>query len=76
MVVKSTDFRLLTGDKDLRQAAEKEGIDVNGTIWIVEQMVMQKIITKQTALAAYNMMKEQNRRLPWHEAIKRLQQYY
>ncbi len=67
---------LLTGDLELRKAAEKEGVIVNGTIWIVEQMIAYKIITKQTAFEAYTMMRKSNRRLPWNEAIWRLQQYY
>ena len=35
---------LLTGDKDLRVAAKKEGVEVHGTIWIIEELLNQKII--------------------------------
>jgi rRNA-processing protein FCF1 len=49
MLAKQEDCPLLTGDKNLRTAADKEGAIVYGTIWLVEQMIIQKIITPKTA---------------------------
>ncbi|MDZ7685295.1 MAG: PIN domain-containing protein [Gammaproteobacteria bacterium] len=40
---------LLTGDKELRQAAEQEGIDVKGTIWLVEQLIPSQLISIEDA---------------------------
>lgn len=60
---------LITGDKALREAAEIEGVDVKGTLWIVEQMVRKQLITTTHARAAYENMKAANRRLPWDIAL-------
>ena len=35
---------LLTGDKDLRAAAKGEGIEVHGTLWIVEELLKAKTL--------------------------------
>ena len=40
---------LLTGDKDLRTAAKSEGVEVHGTVWIIEELLNQKLI-KQAKL--------------------------
>ncbi|WP_287831557.1 DUF3368 domain-containing protein [Idiomarina sp.] len=56
---------LLTGDKDLRVAAQQEGVLVKGTIGMVEAMIQQNIITVDQAEAAYQAMKNAGRRLPW-----------
>jgi hypothetical protein len=53
----------------LRKTADKEAILVKGTLWVVEQMVVHEIITKEQALEAYDLMKKAGRRLPWPEAI-------
>lgn len=59
---------LLTGDKDLRVAAETEQIEVRGTIWLVTEMVRKRKISTQVARAAYQRMRDSGRRLPWDEA--------
>jgi hypothetical protein len=65
---------LLTGDKRLRQIAEKEvdDVELRGTLWLVEQMVRAKIITTEEALIAYEKMHDAGSRLPWTEARRRL----
>lgn len=56
---------LLTGDKDLRSAAEQEGVEVQGTIGMIEVMVRKGILTVEQAARSYQLMKEAGRRLPW-----------
>jgi len=66
---------LLTGDGDLRAAAKAEGVELRGTLWLVEAMVERKIISLDRATTAYGEMKRNGRRLPWPEVdnqIKRL----
>lgn len=63
---------LLTGDQDLRKAAEMEQVKTNGTIWVVNQLVTNQIIDKPQAKAAYDRMKANGRRLPWTLALKQL----
>ncbi len=63
---------LLTGDGDLRKAARKETVIVKGTIWLVEQMVEQCLISQETAKRAYQAMEAAGSRLPWNDAFQRL----
>ncbi|WP_258808432.1 PIN domain-containing protein [Pseudidiomarina sp. CB1] len=56
---------LLTGDRDLRVAAQQEGIVVKGTIGMVEAMIQHNIITAEQAKHSFQRMKEAGRRLPW-----------
>jgi predicted nucleic acid-binding protein len=59
---------LLTGDKDLRAAAEAEAVEVRGTLWLVTEMVRSAKISTQVARAAYQRMRDSGRRLPWDQA--------
>lgn len=63
---------LLTGDKDLKAAAESERVEVRGTLWLVEEMVRTGKISVQIARNAYLRMQVHGRRLPWKEAEDRL----
>lgn len=63
---------LLTGDMALRKAAEGEGIDIRGTLWLVEQLVREKIISVAVARTSYEKMRDAGSRLPWAETEKRL----
>lgn len=63
---------LLTGDNALRHAAASEDIEIRGTLWLVEALVAQGVITKTRAESAYNRMKLAGRRLPWRQAFERL----
>lgn len=56
---------LLTGDKDLKAAAESESVEVRGTLWLVTEMVKAGKVTVQVARSAYQRMRAQGRRLPW-----------
>ena len=40
---------LLTGDRNLRKAADQEGVQVHGTIWLVSEMLREKIIQPTVA---------------------------
>ena len=56
---------LLTGDGALRKAGQNEGIEILGTIWIINELIKHSIINKDEAMEAYDLMKENKRRLPW-----------
>ncbi len=56
---------LLTGDKDLKAAAENENVEVRGTVWLVAEMVRTGKITAQVARGGYQRMRANGRRLPW-----------
>lgn len=56
---------LITGDQDLRNAAEKEAVVLYGTIWVIEQLIVHNFIAVDDARRFYLEMKEKKRRLPW-----------
>lgn len=63
---------LLTGDQALRNAAQKESVDVKGTLWLVQAMIEYELITTQDARQAYEKMRSSGRRLPWDLAFSTL----
>jgi predicted nucleic acid-binding protein len=63
---------LLTGDGALRGAATAEGVELRGTLWLVEALAERKIITVERAAAAYEEMKRNGRWLPWAEVDKQV----
>jgi hypothetical protein len=65
----------LTGDSRLRTAGQTEGIDIHGSIWLVEQMVLARTITVRQAEASYAKMRDAGRRLPWDEIEKQLRTF-
>jgi predicted nucleic acid-binding protein len=66
---------LLTGDKDLRVAAKKEGVEVHGTIWIIEELLNQKIIQRSQAKGSFDAMRVKGSRLPWGDVEKLLNRW-
>jgi len=66
---------LLTGDKKLRAAAEREEVTVRGTLWLVDRLVQEKKITTTMAEQAYARMKEEGRRLPWQEVDAQIKKF-
>lgn len=56
---------LLTGYRLLREAAEEEGLIVMGTIWVLEQLIVHRLLTGEDAFSAVARMKAGARRLPW-----------
>ena len=59
---------LITGDAQLRRVAVAEGVELKGTIWIVEQMIIEEFLTCDEAQEAFDIMKSKERRLPWDKA--------
>jgi predicted nucleic acid-binding protein len=58
---------LLTGDKALKKLAETLHVEVHGSIWLVQEMLKQKIIILAEAQNAFKLMKETGSHLPWSE---------
>ena len=66
---------LLTGDRALNRVAREEGINVRGTLWVVEEMIEHQIITVDGARRAYCQMRDSGRRLPWDIAFAQLEKF-
>lgn len=63
---------LLSGDRALRVAAEKEAAIVKGTIWLVCQLIVHQTINTEQARQAFSKMQANGRRLPWPTAEEKL----
>lgn len=63
---------LLTGDRHLREAAEREGVEVHGTLWLVDRMVEASLLDLRGATEALLAMRRAGRRLPAEELERRL----
>ena len=66
---------LLTGDGRLRTAGETEGIEVHGTLWLVEQMLKARTMNVRQAEAGYEKMRAAGRRLPWRDVDQQLRTF-
>lgn len=70
---------LLSGDGLLRSVAEAEGVEIHGTLWLVERMIRFGTISVSRARASVTSMKTGARRLPWAEfetMLERMDQQY
>lgn len=56
---------LVTGDRRLREAAEQEGVEKRGTVWIIDQLLDHGVIGAEEAALAVQRMREAGSRLPW-----------
>ncbi|GEA15529.1 hypothetical protein E308F_17730 [Moorella sp. E308F] len=62
---------LITGDWDLRVAARQEGIEVHGTLWVIDKFVEMKMVAPKTASDSLKKMLGVGRRLPEDECKKK-----
>lgn len=63
---------LLTGDRDLRAAATGEGLEVHGTLWLVEQLILESRLPVSAAEDGYARMARRGRRLPSERIAEQL----
>lgn len=64
---------LITGDGPLRKAAQQEDVELRGTIWVIEELVTNQLISLNEATVAFEKLKELGCRLPWGEVTKLIQ---
>ena len=67
LVAKVQGVPLLTGDKPLRSQAVKDGVEVHGALWLLDQLVAHQIIATAHAAAALQAMLDAGARLPRDE---------
>lgn len=66
---------LLTGDSKLRKEAEVHGLEVHGSIWVINQLIENELVSQGKGIELFKQMKLVNPRLPMEEIerlIKRL----
>ena len=66
---------LLTGDKSLRIAAEKEHVEVHGILWVIEELLTFNIIELNQAEKSFDSMISKGSRLPLKLIHKLLQKW-
>ncbi len=59
---------LLTGEKRLRALAERRGVEVHGTLWLLERMIDAEVLAPEQAADALDRMLACGRRLPEENA--------
>lgn len=55
---------LLTGDAQLRERAEKDGLEVRGALWLLDELVRYQVIESAHAATALRAMLDAGARLP------------
>jgi predicted nucleic acid-binding protein len=67
LVAKAQGVPLLTGDGRLRKQATRDGVQVHGTLWLLDQLVAQRVILPAQAAAALQVILDRGSRLPQSE---------
>jgi len=63
---------MLTGDKKMKEVAESLGLEVHGSIWIIDELIANKLITRVKAISLLKQLLLTNSRLPKEEIEKRI----
>ena len=66
---------LLTNDRPLREMAAEAGIEVHGTLWILDKMVCRSLISPGNAADALESMIAKGSRFPPSESSRRMKQW-
>ena len=67
------DYKLLTGDRNLRVIAERHGLQVSGIIYVMDELLHHDIISKEEYTIKLKALLESNHRLPTKEIMKRIE---
>ncbi|MCE5216046.1 type II toxin-antitoxin system VapC family toxin [bacterium] len=63
---------LLTGDRQLREAAQGQQLEVHGLLWVLDELVARRLLAVRAAARALTTIREQGARLPADECDERL----
>ena len=66
---------LLTGDRKLRSEAENQGVEVHGSIWVIEKLVEKNLIDMAKGIHLLETLKHVNSSLPFDEIDKLIKKY-
>jgi rRNA-processing protein FCF1 len=67
--------RLVTGDKNLRSEAVEQGLEVNGSLWVIRTLIETNIFAPTFAAELLEKLKTVNDSLPKEEINKMIKQY-
>lgn len=74
LYARKNSYVLLSGDGHLRKLAITDGVEVRGTIYVIEQLVKNAIITASDAADALEKLRITNNRQPLEEIDERIKQ--
>jgi len=63
---------MLTGDKKMKEIAEKLGLEVHGSIWVIDELIINHLISPGKAIELLELLIATNRWLPKNEIEKRI----
>ncbi len=66
---------LITSDQLLRSVAVSKGLRVHGTLWVLDELIRQNLLSEQVAGHALRKMLEARRWLPSAECARRLKRW-
>ena len=69
---KKNNYVLLTGDRKLRTASVLDGVEVHGTIYVLDNLVACGLLSHADAIDKLNLLYNTNPRLPQEEKAKRI----
>lgn len=72
VLAKSLNCALVTGDRKLREAATAEGLQLMGTLTLIEHLYVQGILDLRAVESAYQRMQIAGRRIPAKEVAAQL----
>ena len=76
VIAESARITLVTSEKELTYRARKLGINVRGTLWVLDQMVeVENVLEPSSGVRAIKMMLEEKRRLPKAECKRRIKKW-
>lgn len=64
ILARDDELVLLTGEKALRAYAEAAGVEVHGTIWVLDELITAQALAPEEAADALERMMDAGRRLP------------
>lgn len=75
VLARHTGAVLLSGDGPLRTVARREGVEVHGSLWVLDRLVAGGILSPQRAAGAIEMMRQNGSRLPEEECEPRIRRW-
>jgi len=75
VLAKKHEATLLTGDKKLREAAQKEGVEFKGILWVLDVLIEHSIIDMETGTSNLQEIIDKGAYLPKAECQKRFEQW-
>lgn len=74
-LARSLGCALLSGDGPLRKAAGAEGVEVRGTVWLMDALLGAHLVTVDEVAAAYEAMRRDGSRLPWADVEGQIERW-